>query len=471
METFLQYVFIWEEDPQLKEKFRKTTVQNLKELRSAIYFDIILCSILGFWILFVHHFSLASVVLIVVISCCPLLLLVLSNLATMVTLTPPLTQTQNLNNNINNNKNIHSHHNHNHNQSRIDDEYDEEDQGEASKGVTHLFHKFQSSQGNYNRLGTESVDLEMAPTLRLSQARSFSTLVSSQSNFKFSDHFKNPSVIMILWNIVGSLSILSLNVAIIVEQRFCLDPAQSPEKLLEFFCHHATTDQIAPHVILFLTLSPALFGHLLRLNWIFVGFSNLLLLLFFHFLLTDRDMYSNTFLFFLGVWMWCFCLLLYEDEKERGRKFYSSWKFQSQVFQQAQAQRDATKAREEKEAFVSYIMHEVRVYFNNLYSGVDILHSSDVKRDEKELKAIDIMHKSATQMKRMLNDVLDLAKLEQGKFELEMKPFAFCPVLRGIVNLFSLRANEKNITLTIQDESLSSVNFISFHKSKNKKQK
>ncbi len=92
------------------------------------------------------------------------------------------------------------------------------------------------------------------------------------------------------------------------------------------------------------------------------------------------------------------------------------------------------KAEESRLNFLRYVFHEVRVPLNSVVLGLQLLHDNDIAHTEKETLT---MMKDATKfMSETLNDVLSLQKIEQGKMELEIKPFSPKRLLSTVVSSF-----------------------------------
>ena len=73
--------------------------------------------------------------------------------------------------------------------------------------------------------------------------------------------------------------------------------------------------------------------------------------------------------------------------------------------------------------FLRYVFHEVRVPLNSLILGLQLLQDS-LMLTVVDKETIQMMQEAANFMTETLNDVLSLQKIEQGMFDLEMKPFS-----------------------------------------------
>ncbi|MFW2380037.1 sensor histidine kinase, partial [Aliarcobacter butzleri] len=73
----------------------------------------------------------------------------------------------------------------------------------------------------------------------------------------------------------------------------------------------------------------------------------------------------------------------------------------------------------------------------------DILCESNL--DGKDKESAKIISKSAKALLNIINDVLDISKIENGKLELEYHTFSLFDLTESIVELFSVSAKDKNI--------------------------
>jgi len=109
---------------------------------------------------------------------------------------------------------------------------------------------------------------------------------------------------------------------------------------------------------------------------------------------------------------------------------------------------EVTKAESRyKSEFLSYMSHEIRTPMNAIIGMSSIGKSaSDIERKNYCLKRIEDASKH---LLGIVNDVLDISKIEAGKFELSPKEFVFKEMLKRAMNVVKFRADEKNQTLTM----------------------
>ena len=108
-----------------------------------------------------------------------------------------------------------------------------------------------------------------------------------------------------------------------------------------------------------------------------------------------------------------------------------------------ESEQEALKANETKSQFLANMSHEIRTPLNAIIGFSDILSESNLDKDEKE-KAV-IISKSATALLNIINDILDISKIESGKFEISRNNFNLSDLLEQVVQLYSINTKQKNI--------------------------
>ena len=81
-----------------------------------------------------------------------------------------------------------------------------------------------------------------------------------------------------------------------------------------------------------------------------------------------------------------------------------------------------------KSDFLSTVSHELRTPLTSIRSFSEILLRYDVDDAEKRQKFVSIIHNEAERLTRMINDLLDLSKIEAGRLELHLEPLELEPV-------------------------------------------
>jgi signal transduction histidine kinase len=104
----------------------------------------------------------------------------------------------------------------------------------------------------------------------------------------------------------------------------------------------------------------------------------------------------------------------------------------------------ANAANIAKSEFLANMSHEIRTPMNAIIGLSDILERSRPLADN-QYRFIKTLRESAESLLMLINDVLDVAKIEASGIEIENIPFALDKMLAEIVGMMSVRASEKNL--------------------------
>jgi PAS domain S-box-containing protein len=120
-------------------------------------------------------------------------------------------------------------------------------------------------------------------------------------------------------------------------------------------------------------------------------------------------------------------------------------KFERQIIVDMQAAEAATNAKSE---FLANMSHELRTPMNGILGLTEILQHMDVPTDVRE--CVDAIHSSGTSLLGILNDILDLSKIEAGELAIESYSFSTREILKNIRDLSAPAASKKGLIFSIR---------------------
>ncbi len=120
-------------------------------------------------------------------------------------------------------------------------------------------------------------------------------------------------------------------------------------------------------------------------------------------------------------------------------------KMQAQAYLESKAR--AEEASDLKSAFLANMSHEIRTPINGIIGLVDLLRATPLSDEQKNY--VSVLKSSTHTMLALLNNVLDLSKIEAGQFRLEKFDFELPSLVRSIVSVFRYQAEEKQLKLEL----------------------
>lgn len=113
-----------------------------------------------------------------------------------------------------------------------------------------------------------------------------------------------------------------------------------------------------------------------------------------------------------------------------------------------QAKEEAEKSSKVKSEFLANMSHEIRTPISGILGVVDLLKSSSLTHQQKDY--VNIIESSTDLLLTIINDILDLSKIEAGKMTLEQIPFDIRKNLEDVLALFKTKVKEKNLYMNLE---------------------
>jgi signal transduction histidine kinase/DNA-binding NarL/FixJ family response regulator len=139
------------------------------------------------------------------------------------------------------------------------------------------------------------------------------------------------------------------------------------------------------------------------------------------------------FLLTFAILQWCFSLMA-----------FSTVRLTRSLFAE---RRRAEEANRMKSQFLANMSHEVRTPLNGVLGMAQILERRITEPADREM--IMTIRQSGEELLNILNDILDLSKVEAGKMELDLAPFRPADVITRLERLYRARAQDKGIALIV----------------------
>ena len=134
----------------------------------------------------------------------------------------------------------------------------------------------------------------------------------------------------------------------------------------------------------------------------------------------------------------------FEGSQENGVAFVLDLTERKQAEAEREARQAADAANRAKSTFLANISHELRTPLNGILGYAQILERDQVL-GKRQLEEVNIIRKSGEHLLTLINDILDFAKIEAGKQELNLTLISLAEFLRGIAEMIGVKAEQKGL--------------------------
>ncbi|MDB4664564.1 ATP-binding protein [bacterium] len=113
----------------------------------------------------------------------------------------------------------------------------------------------------------------------------------------------------------------------------------------------------------------------------------------------------------------------------------------------AKARDEAQLANESKSSFLANMSHEIRTPMNAILGFTEVLRRNIESDESKRRHHLNTIHSSGTHLLSLINDILDLSKVEADRLEVESINCSIPQVIADVANVMRVKAEEKGISL------------------------
>lgn len=117
------------------------------------------------------------------------------------------------------------------------------------------------------------------------------------------------------------------------------------------------------------------------------------------------------------------------------------------------AEYSAQKELKLKSQFIADITHELRTPLGAILGFAEFLQKDNIKESDKS-HYLDVILKNGKNLNRIINEVLDLSKIEAGKIEIELIEFNLHTIIEEVIELFRPQCSAKNILITYDKKEI-----------------
>ncbi len=148
--------------------------------------------------------------------------------------------------------------------------------------------------------------------------------------------------------------------------------------------------------------------------------------------------------------------VLGQDGKYRGvlTSFEDITELEQHRVELTEAKIAADTANRAKSEFLARMSHEIRTPMNAILGYTEVLRSGFDTNEANQQKHLKTIHSSGEHLLALINDILDLSKVESGQMNLEMRHCSVQEILTHVASVLQIKATEKGISLNFEADGL-----------------
>lgn len=137
-----------------------------------------------------------------------------------------------------------------------------------------------------------------------------------------------------------------------------------------------------------------------------------------------------------------------ESQQAQARLKAQTIELEYQANELSKAQLAAEAANQAKSDFLANMSHEIRTPMTAILGFSELL--SESLTDPADLESVEIIHRNGEHLLEIINDILDISKIESGKFEIQSAPCRPAEIINDIVSLMQVKAKRKGLTISAE---------------------
>jgi len=113
--------------------------------------------------------------------------------------------------------------------------------------------------------------------------------------------------------------------------------------------------------------------------------------------------------------------------------------------------KELEKSDQVKSQFLANMSHEIRTPLTAIVGHAEVIIHDDIDKN-KVKEDVEVIYCNSLHLLKLINDILDLSRIEANKFELEIQPLDLGQLVQDLSDTFSAQAHQKNLSFTIEHQ-------------------